>query len=88
MKEVEMIIRLDLISMESVIKYGSYDLHIENDWIKVYVTIPRINTSGEALHRMEISSSEVQIHKLLRVYKRVVGNEKLQLRDTEGFIYQ
>jgi hypothetical protein len=87
-KEVEIIIRMDLLSMEPNIKYGNYELLLEKDWIKVYVTIPRINTSGKPLHRMELSASDSQVHKLLRIYKRVAENERLQLRDSQGRLYQ
>jgi hypothetical protein len=87
-KEVEIIIRMDLLSMESNIKYGNYGLLVEDDWIKFYVTLPRINTSGKPLHRMELSSSDKQIHKLLRIYRRVAENGKLKLRDSTGMVYQ
>jgi hypothetical protein len=86
-KEIEVIIRVDLVSMQQIIKDGHYDLQVDNDWIKVYVTLSRINTSGKPLQRMEISSSDCHINQLLRVYRRIIDHVELQLRDSLGLMY-
>lgn len=87
-KEIEVIIRVDLHSMNPQMKAGSYDLQVDQNWIKVYISFPRINTSDKPLYRMEISSSDCQINKILRVYRRIAGNVKLLLRDSLNVVHE
>lgn len=84
----EMIVRLNDIRPDGVMKDGTYDLYLEEQWVPVYVSIPRVNTSSKAIYCMEISSADKRLGSLLRVYRRVTeGSPGLLLRSPAGENY-
>jgi hypothetical protein len=86
-QKVEIIIRFDLVTMQPPVSYGYYEIKIDQEWVPVYVRIPRVNTAAKPVHRMEISSEDKRFSMLLRVYKRIMEDTSLYLRDS-SVIYQ
>ncbi|SFB72353.1 hypothetical protein SAMN05421780_101107 [Flexibacter flexilis DSM 6793] len=84
---IETIIRLDDIEIQGIVKDGEYELEIDQQWIPVYVCIPRINTSSKPIYRMEISSANKWISNVLKVYRRVTGDSKIKLKNSDGNIF-
>ncbi|WP_438448576.1 hypothetical protein [Gorillibacterium sp. sgz5001074] len=84
----EMIIRLTDIRLDGVLKDGTYELFLEEQWIPVYVSIPRVNTSSKPMRVMEISSADTRLGSLLRVYRRVTDeSDDLLLRGPAGEVH-
>ncbi|MNC08029.1 hypothetical protein D3C75_556000 [compost metagenome] len=84
----EMIVRLNDIHIHGVMKDGAYQLFLEGQWIPVYASIPRVNTSSKPIHCMEISSADKRLGSLLRVYRRVTEDSSaLLLRSLAGEEY-
>ena len=83
----EIIIRVNIAAMHPAVIEGHYEIKLDEEWISVYVSIPRIETAARLVH-MELSSADERLHALLRVYRRVTEEVSLQLRDFAGGHYQ
>lgn len=87
-QRAEIIIRFDLSAMQPPVRWGYYNLELDREWVQVYVSIPRVNTSAKPVHQMEISSEDKRFSALLRVYKRIMEDTSLHLKDSSGKIYR
>ncbi len=87
-QRAEIIIRFNLAAIQPPVRWGYYDLAIDREWVPVYVNIPRVSTAAKPLHQMEISSEDKRFSALLRVYRRIMEDTGLCLRDSSGITYQ